>query len=293
MNARVSTRAAVSALGLCLLIGSAGSVSAQARGGGARGGASHGSVGSSHGSLGSSHGSFGHGSFGGGSFGHGSFGHGSFGHGGFDRDRHWGRGGRGFSLDFGFYYGPGYWPYYYDPYWYDPYYYYPPRTVVYDVVRDDPYYDRVPPRPRDYAPRSSDRDDGNDYYLYRRPSARVSDAGLRSAISDIETAFRNGDAKLIEKHVSMTENVVVTSRGNSRQTIATVDYLGMTRDALRDMKTDSFTLNHVEPGSNGTWIASGTHVIRGDERDKTYSVSFVLKRSGDNWVIVEAGADPK
>lgn len=262
-----------------------------------------------------------HSSFGFSGFGHGLFGHGLFGsrpHGGVSffiasRPSRFGGGRSGFSLAldlrYGSYYNSYCRPSYYGGYAYQPSYYptyaypvYTQPTVVYNVVRDDyrPFdsdlsIDRgitrevAPPRRAEDAA----RDDANDYYLYRRPRSTVRDPALRGAIDDIEAAFRSQDVSRLEKHVDSAGKVILVSDGTTRRELGASDYLEMTRDALKDLKTKTFTLDRVVPASNGSWLVWGKHVLGEDGNEKSYAVSFVLKKSGESWQIAEVGADPQ
>lgn len=206
-----------------------------------------------------------------------------------------------FSIGYGGFGAAYYSPYYCTPYYYQPIYYplyypitYPVSspTVVYHVYPDD--YSR--PRndsDRQPAPSArSSRDDFDDYYLNRPPSPARRDPSLRAAIDDIERAFRSRDMAPLEKHVVTEETITVVTKGTTRRSIPPGDYLAMTHDALRDLRTESFVLDRVEPGSNGTWLVSGKHVVRDEGGDeKSYVVGFVLKKSGDTWMITEVSGD--
>jgi hypothetical protein len=133
----------------------------------------------------------------------------------------------------------------------------------------------------------------DDYYLNRKPGPLQKDPALAEAIRDIEASFRTGDVTMLERHVVPTDRVVVQSQGRTRRSISAADYLKMTQEALQVMKTARYTLNHVEPGSKGTWMVYGTHALRGEDgEEKAFNVGFVLKKRGDGWAIAEVSADP-
>ena len=68
----------------------------------------------------------------------------------------------------------------------------------------------------------------------------------------------------------------------------------MTRDALRNTKTVSFTLDTVERKQDGIYTVTGKHVYK-DERDKdrTVNVSYVLQKNGDVYDITQIGTAPE
>lgn len=147
-------------------------------------------------------------------------------------------------------------------------------------------------------PLKTGEDDANDYYLNRKVSPLQKEPGLAQAVRDIETAFRNGDIRLIEKHVDRDGTLTLMSMGRSRRQLSVAEYVGMTKDAFGSIKTVSYTLDKVEPASGGAYIAYGKHVLKGDEgADRVFNVSFVLKKTTDangaeRWIITEVSADP-
>lgn len=151
---------------------------------------------------------------------------------------------------------------------------------------------RTPP------PLKTGEDDANDYYLNRKASPLQKEPGLAQAVRDIETAFRNGDIRLIEKHLDREGMLTLMSMGRTRRQLAVSDYLDMTKDAFSSIKTVSYALDKVEPASGGAFMAYGKHVLKGENgADRTFNVSFVLKKTTDangaeRWLITEVSADP-
>lgn len=171
------------------------------------------------------------------------------------------------------------------------------RSVPRDTVRqyDDqaPYASRRAPPPLKTA-----EDDSNDYYLNRKTSPLRKDPGLALAVRDIETAFRNADIRLIEKHLDASEKLTLMAMGRSRRQLEVSTYLEMTKDAFSNIKTVSYNLDKVEPASGGAWMAYGKHVLKGDDSaQQIFNVGFVLKKTTDangaeRWLITEVSADP-
>jgi hypothetical protein len=186
------------------------------------------------------------------------------------------------SFFFGFSFG-GYYPYYYDPFWYPGYSYYPYPVYRTVYVDEHAYVER---RYRDDIKYGDD-----DYYLHRRYSSIRPDIAVTDTIADIEKAFLNGDGALLERHVDTKESIRIYARDRSSKSLKASEYIDMTRDAFKDMKTVSYHLDRVQPAGNGVWSASGIHVLRAENGDeKRFEVNFVLRKAGDRWIIVEAGA---
>jgi len=140
-------------------------------------------------------------------------------------------------------------------------------------------------------------DDTNDYYLNRKPSPLQKEPGLAQAVRDIETAFRNGDIRLLEKHLDTNGSLTLMSMGRTRRQLDVAAYIGMTKDAFANIRTVSYTLDKVEPASGGAFLAYGTHVLKGENGNQTYNVGFVLKKTtdatgGERWLVTEVSADP-
>ena len=157
---------------------------------------------------------------------------------------------------------------------------------------------REVPSDRDYRPddrRQPRRSDSDDYYLNQKPKPRTAldkDPALSEAVSDIELAFRRNDIAKLEKHLDKTAQITLQAGGRSRQPLKAADYVQMTTEAFKSMKTMKYELTGVEPGSNGAWMVFGQHVIQTEDGDKIFNVGFVLKKSGDRYVITEVTADP-
>jgi hypothetical protein len=138
--------------------------------------------------------------------------------------------------------------------------------------------------------------DDSSYYLHKRAKPKTAvekDPLLAEAVADIEYTFRSGEIARLEKHIVATDTLTIQAKGRTRKPLAASAYLQMTREALADMKTTRYELNKVEPASNGAWMVYGTHVLRNEDgKDKTFSVAFVLKKSGDKYVVTEVSADP-
>jgi len=149
---------------------------------------------------------------------------------------------------------------------------------------------RTRPKPR------AGEEEANDYYLHRKPeppSPLEKDPALAEAVRDIESAFRSRNISLLERHVVPSDKIVLQAQGRTRRSIAASDYLRMTEEALKVMKTAHYTLSQVEPGSKGSWMVYGRHVLRGEDgAEKVFNIGFVLKKRGETWVIAEVSADP-
>ncbi len=133
------------------------------------------------------------------------------------------------------------------------------------------------------------------YYLNQKPKAKSpldKDPALAQAVADIVAAYRTGDASRMERHVSPTDTLTLQSKGHSRTPLAGATYIETTRDALKHMRTSKYVLDKVEPASGGAWMVYGTHVLIGEDgKDRTFNISFVLKKRGEVYMISEVSGD--
>jgi hypothetical protein len=223
-------------------------------------------------------------------------------------------------------YGQFYWYYDCPQYYYYPpvYLYQQPPTYIVDPVtgyyvavanarqglnysqRQSDYYEepvrervivRDAPSDREYRQNSRrpSTADADDYYLNQKPKPKTAvdkDPALADTVSDIELAFRRNDISKLEKHLDKAGQITLQAGGRNRQPLKTSDYLQMTSEAFKTMKTMKYDLTGVEPGSNGAWMVFGQHVIQTDNGNQVFNVGFVLKKSGDHYVIAEVTADP-
>jgi hypothetical protein len=141
-----------------------------------------------------------------------------------------------------------------------------------------------------------DRRSGDDYYLnrsgYYDPDA-VSDPTLRDAVDDIRDAFRYGSIEHLVNLVDPQIKIAVFLKGKYDYSMATNDYLDLTRDAMRNMDTIEFDITRLRKRAMGVYVASGKHVYRDSEgRERTVYVSFVLEKLRDHWTITQVGTSP-
>ena len=185
-----------------------------------------------------------------------------------------------FYPGFGFGLGYGYWGFggcdaycTYSPFYaYGFPYIYAPRVVVEDV----PVYTYTPVPAYDYG----------GYYM-----SQGAYSGLDSAINDIRTAWTNGRADLLLKHVDTNTQIAIFLDGNYSYSIPGSDYSNMIRDAIGRVRTISLTFDNVEQRSDGAYTVTGVHQfydLNGDQ--KSANVSFTLAQQGGRWIIVAAGS---
>jgi hypothetical protein len=142
--------------------------------------------------------------------------------------------------------------------------------------------------------RGYDRDE-DDYYLnrYRYDEGVDRDPELNRAIDDLREAFRYGS---IEPLVMLTDpqlRIAIYLRGKYEYSVASSDYLDMTRDMLRTTETVQFDLYRFKRRAAGVFVVSGKHVYTDrDGKKRTVYVSFVLEKLYNRWTLTQVGTAP-
>lgn len=149
----------------------------------------------------------------------------------------------------------------------------------------------------EYRGWGDDRRSRDDYYLnrsadYYDPDS-VADPSLRDALDDIHDAFRYGSIEHLINLVDPELKVAVFLKGKYEYSVASNDYLDMTRDAMRNMDTIQFDFTRLRKRAMNVYVASGKHVYRNrDGQTRTVYVSFVLEKLRDRWTITQIGTSP-
>jgi hypothetical protein len=137
-----------------------------------------------------------------------------------------------------------------------------------------------------------DNDNGGHIRLTHAPGVCRQDLMLAGTLSDIETAWSQGDIRSLSKHVRQDAPVAVYLKDKYLYSLDNDSYLSMTRDAFSAIKTVSFALDHVQQHGMNIITVSGHHTYtsRHEEGDiHTVLVCYVLKRVNDRYFIVQVG----
>lgn len=180
---------------------------------------------------------------------------------------------------FGFNYG--YWSFNfctnycsYSPFYYYGYpYIYAPRVVVVDV----PVYTYTQVPAYQY---------GGGYYL-----SQGAYGGLDAALSDVRSAWIDGRADLIIKHINPNDQIAIYLDNEYAYSLPGSDYIKMVQDAIGHVRTISFTFNNVERRNDGAYMATGKHDFYDiDGNQQSIDVSFTMAQQQGGWMIVAAGS---
>jgi hypothetical protein len=127
---------------------------------------------------------------------------------------------------------------------------------------------------------------GNGYYM--TPGQYT---GLDPAINDLKVAWINGNPEMLARHIDPNTQVAVYMNDNYLYSLSGTDYSNMTRDAMKNIRTVSYTLDNVQQRSDGAYTLSGTHEFYDVNNTlKTVPVSVTLSQVGGRWVVVAVGS---
>ncbi|MFN7019281.1 MAG: hypothetical protein ACK4RG_08445 [Fimbriimonadales bacterium] len=193
----------------------------------------------------------------------------------------------GFYVDYrlgNFRFGYRYYSIYPEPYRvvYAPYWYYdpcPPFVVVYRVVY-------LPPRPHTILVEVPIYIE-TPYYLERRPP----DARQR-LLSDLRAAWMLRDPSFLERHIRPNSYIAIYLDGQYAYSLPAQDYIEMTRDAIRAVKTEELRFYQVTKRGETQLVVRGEHryIDEATGVRRVVYISYAFERVDGNWYLVEAGS---
>ncbi len=169
----------------------------------------------------------------------------------------------------------------YAPYWYyDPcppfvalprVVYLPPPRVVYVEV---PVFIETP------------------YYLQRDARPRDENAQI---VADLRSAWMLRDISFIERYVRPNGYIAVYLEGRYAYSLPSEDYIEMTRDALRVIKTESIRFTQVARRGDTQLVARGEHRYIDDVtgQPKLVYISYTFERVEGRWYLIEVGSSSR
>ncbi len=185
--------------------------------------------------------------------------------------------------------GLGYYPFYANSYnygdtSYSPYYYYgcTPRYISNSGI-----YVSQPTHA--FLALKSVYSSASGYYLVRSVSLPMN-ALQAQAARDIEDCWLTNDLAPLAAHTERNSHIAVYLDGKYRYSISPGDYLDLTHDAQRTLKTLSYHLAMIATPAPGVIVLQGEHIYVDHKNVKnTVIVSYALRQQGNNYLITEVG----
>lgn len=165
----------------------------------------------------------------------------------------------------------------YAPYWYyDPC---PPFLVVYRVVY-------LPPRPYTVLVETPLYIE-SPYYLERRPPDE-----RQQLLSDLRAAWMLRDPSFIERHIRPNSYIAIYLDKQYAYSLPAQDFIEMTRDALRAVKTEQIRFYRVTTRGESQLVVRGEHQYLDEAtgvRRQVY-IQYTFERADGRWYLIEAGS---
>jgi hypothetical protein len=119
------------------------------------------------------------------------------------------------------------------------------------------------------------------------------DRSLSNAVYDLEDTFRNEDIALLAPLTDPRTDVAIFTRGRYQYSINANDYLDMTRDFLRSVRTNDFVTSRVRRRADGVYQVFTRHTYQDqDGRSRAVDLCFVLERRRGQWTVTQVDSYP-
>jgi len=117
--------------------------------------------------------------------------------------------------------------------------------------------------------------------------------GLSNAIDELNETFTSGNVDALVSLIDPNVSIAIYERGVYQYSMAANDYVDLTRDAIRNIATVSFTLDQLHQKTPNVFCVSGRHEYQ-DANGATQSnyVSFVLQDIGGQWTLTQVDNSP-
>jgi len=193
----------------------------------------------------------------------------------------------GFYVDYrlsNFRFGYRYYYIYPEPYRvvYAPYWYYdpcPPFVVVYRVTY-------LPPRPHTVLVEVPIYVE-SPYYLERRPPD-----DRQQLLSDLRAAWMLRDPSFLERYIRPNSYIAIYLDGQYAYSLPAQDYIEMTRDAIRAVKTEQIRFDRITKRGETQIVVRGEHQYLDEATGvrRVVYISYTFERVDGRWYLIEAGS---
>jgi hypothetical protein len=117
--------------------------------------------------------------------------------------------------------------------------------------------------------------------------------GLLNATDEISETYHNGNIDALVSLIDPNMTISIYTQGKYRYSMKANDYLDLTRDTIKSVKTVSLSLDYLHQDSPTVYTLSGKQVYIGKNgQDRAVYLSFVLQDVGGHWTLTQAGTSP-
>jgi hypothetical protein len=183
-----------------------------------------------------------------------------------------------FRFEYGYYYiYPEPYRVVYAPYWYyDPC---PPFVTVYRVVY-------LPPRPHTILVEVPIVVE-TPYYLERRPPD-----SQQQLLSDLRAAWMLRDPSYLTRYIRPESYIAIYLDGQYAYSLPAQDYIAMTRDAIRAVRTEQIRFYRVAKRGETQLVVRGEHQYIDDATGvrRLVYIQYTFEQVDGRWYLIEAGS---
>jgi hypothetical protein len=117
--------------------------------------------------------------------------------------------------------------------------------------------------------------------------------GLSNAIDELNETYSSGNIDAFVTIIDPNVSIAIYEHGQYQYSMASNDYVDLTRDAIRNISTINFTLDQLHQKAPTVFCVSGQHQYRdANGNTQTNFVSFVLEDIGGEWTLTQVDTSP-
>jgi hypothetical protein len=128
---------------------------------------------------------------------------------------------------------------------------------------------------------------------FDQPSLNAMEPGLLNATDEISEASQNGNIDAMVSLVDPNVSIAIYTQGKYQYSMNANDYLDLTRDTIKSVKTVSLSLGYLRQDSPTIYTLSGKQVYVGlNGQNRTVYLSFVLQDISGQWTLTQVETSP-
>ena len=117
--------------------------------------------------------------------------------------------------------------------------------------------------------------------------------GLSNAVDELNETFESGNIDALVSLIDPNVGIAIYERGQYQYSMNANDFVDLTRDAVRNINTVSFTLDQLHQKAPSAFCVSGQHQYTDSNGNtQTNYVSFVLQDIGGQWTLTQVDNSP-
>jgi hypothetical protein len=132
-----------------------------------------------------------------------------------------------------------------------------------------------------------------DSNAFDQADLNTNEPGLLNATDEISEAILNQNIDAMVALIEPNVSIAIYTMGKYQYSMKANDYLDLTRDTIKSVKTVSLALDYLHEDSPTVYTLSGKQVYVGkDGSDREVYLSFVLQDMAGQWTLTQEGTSP-